>query len=296
MTGLSGMTYRRMVIGGADYLVGMAGEGPAVLLLHGFPQTHYCWRRVVPSLSRHLTVVAPDMRGYGASSAPATDGEGRGFTKREMAAELVDLMAELGHEQFAVVGHDRGARVAYRMAVDAPAHVDRLVVLNVIPTIDQFDRMGAGASLGYWPWFFLAQPPPFPERLIASAPEHFLRFIFESWAADPGAIDEAAFATYLTALTDDTISAMCADYRASFWHDRHHDAEDRRAGRRIRCPMLLITGDQESHLADAPEIWKGWSQDLTTRTVPGGHFIPEEAPEKVADALVSFLLRATKDA
>ena len=286
---VSELSYRRLAIRDADYLVGTAGRGQPVLLLHGFPQTHYCWRGVVPALAARHTVIAPDLRGYGGTSAARGGPEGEGFTKREMARDLVELMMALGFERFTVVGHDRGARVAYRMALDAPDRVDRLAVLNVIPTVDQFERMGLGPSLGYWPWFLLAQPEPFPERLIASAPDHFLRFIFDSWSSEPSAIDEDAFAHYLAALDETTIASICADYRASFWRDQHDDRADRAAGRRITCPLLVITGADEAQLADAPAVWKNWADDVRATTLPGGHFIPEEATEPLANALGEFL-------
>jgi haloacetate dehalogenase len=283
------MEYRRLEIREADYLVASAGSGPPVLLLHGFPQTHFCWRGVVPALSQRHTVVAPDLRGYGASSAAAGGPQGEGFTKREMANDLVELLISLGFDRFSVVGHDRGARVAYRMALDHPTNVDRLVVLNVIPTVEQFERMGARSSLGYWPWFLLAQPAPFPEVLIAAEPEHFLRFIFNSWTAEPGAIDAEAFGEYLQALRETTIASICADYRASFWLDQQDDAADRRVGRRIECPVLLITGEEETQLADAETVWRAWARDLRATALPGGHFIPEEATQPLASALVEFL-------
>jgi haloacetate dehalogenase len=286
---IASMEYRRLEIGGADYLVAVAGSGPPVMLLHGFPQTHFCWRGAVPALSQGHRVVAPDLRGYGGTSAPAGGPKGEGFTKREMARELVELMAALGFDRFAVAGHDRGARVAYRMALDHPGVVERLCVLNVIPTIEQFERMAAGASLGYWPWYLLAQPEPFPETLIAGRPEEFLRFIFDSWTVDRGAIDAEAFGEYLRALREPTIRSICADYRASFWLDQLDDAADRKAGRRIECPVLLITGEAETQLADAQTVWCAWAHDLRATTLPGGHFIPEEAAQPLSSALLEFL-------
>jgi haloacetate dehalogenase len=286
---LPSLEYTRLEIGGASYLVGTTGSGPPALLLHGFPQTHYCWRRIVPILAERHTVVATDLRGYGATSAPAGGPKGEGYTKREMASDLVELMATLGLRQFAVVGHDRGARVAYRMALDHQSLVERLVVLNVIPTLDQFERMGAGPSLGYWPWFLFAQPRPFPERLLATDRQLFLRFIFDSWSEEPGAIEDEAFDVYLQALDGTTIASICGDYRASFWLDREHELADRRAGRRIRCPVLLVTGAAETQLADAREIWHDWAVDLRARTVPGGHFLPEEASSQLGAALLEFL-------
>jgi haloacetate dehalogenase len=281
--------YLRVESRGADYLVARAGAGPPVLLLHGFPETHYCWRGVIPALARARTVVAPDLRGYGDTAAPPGGAKGEGFSKRELARDLLELMAALGFERFAVVGHDRGARVAYRMALDHSARVERLTVLNVVPTIDQFERMGAGPSLGYWPWFLLAQPAPFPERLIAGDRKQFLRFIFDSWPARAESIDADARAEYLRVLDDATIASMCADYRASFWLDQRDDAADREAARRIQCPVLVITGEEESQLADAPAVWSRWATDVRAMTLPGGHFIPEEAPELLAASLERFL-------
>lgn len=277
------------MVGEASYFVSQGGSGPPVLLLHGFPETHACWHRIAPALVDAYRVVVPDLRGYGASEAPPGGPRGEGYTKREMAAELVALMAELGHERFAVVGHDRGARVAYRLALDHPRHVSRVALLDVVPTIDQFERMGAGPSLGYWPWFLLAQPAPFPERILLGDPAALLDHVFATWPSDPGAIGAEQRTAYLQALSPSTAAAMCADYRASFHLDRVHDAEDRAAGRRITCPVLLVTGEDETQLADAPDVWRAWTVDLRASQVPGGHFTPEEAPERLSDVLLDFL-------
>ena len=257
-----------------DLFVTRAGDGPPVLLLHGFPQTHRCWDRVeLPGFA----VVAPDLPGYG-----------EGYDKRSMAAALVALMADLGHERFAVVGHDRGARVAYRMAFDHPDRVSRAALLNVLPTVEQFERM-ATPSLGYWPWLLLAQPAPFPERLVGADPDALLDHVWATWPADAGAIPADARAAYRAAMTPGRIAAMCADYRASFHLDREHDEADRAAGRRIGVPLLVVTGAEETQLADAPEVWARWASDLRTATVPGGHFVPEEAPGGLSDLLRDFL-------
>ncbi len=286
---LPGFTETRHPVGAADLHVATAGDGTALVLLHGFPETSFCWRRVAPQLAERHTVVAPDLPGYGASAAPPGGPRGEGFSKREMAAAIVDLMDVLGHESFAVVGHDRGARVAYRMALDHPDRVTHVAVLNTVPTIDQFERIGDDPSLGYWPWFLLAQPAPFPERLLEADPDGVLEHVFATWTADPAAIDAEARAAYRKALDRSTIAAMCADYRASFHIDRLHDAEDRDAGRRIGAPLLLVTGSEEVQLADAPGVWRRWAADVTAREVPGGHFVPEEAPAELAEALVDFL-------
>jgi haloacetate dehalogenase len=174
------------------------------------------------------------------------------------------------------------------MALDHPARVERLAVLNVIPTVDQFERMAAGPSLGYWPWFLLAQPAPFPEQLIHAAPEQLLRFCFNSWTADASAIDDEAFAVYLDAFVP-AASAICADYRASFWLDREHEDDDWHNGRRIECPLLVVTGAEETQLADAGDVWRRWATDVRATTTPGGHFIPEEAPDALAEELLGFL-------
>jgi haloacetate dehalogenase len=230
-----------------------------------------------------------DLRGYGASEAPPGGAHGEGYSKRDMANELVQLMATLGHDDFAVIGHDRGARVAFRLALDHPNRVTRVALLNIVPTLEQFERMGAGPSLGYWPWFLLAQPAPFPERMLAADPVAVLQHVFDNWASRPGAIGRESREAYLRALTPSTIAAMCADYRASFHLDRHHDADDRAAGRRVTAPVLAVIGEDEEQLADAAEVWRAWADDLTVTRVPGGHFIPEEAPEELTRALAAFL-------
>jgi haloacetate dehalogenase len=276
-------------IGDAHYFVSQGGAGAPVLLLHGFPQTHLCWHRVAPRLAATHRVIAPDLRGYGASEAPPGGPRGEGYTKREMAADLVALMARLGHHRFAVVGHDRGARVAYRLALDHADRVSRVAVLNVVPTLDQFERMGRTPSLAYWPWFLLAQPAPFPEHLLLAGSADVLDHVFASWPSEPSAIHAEQREAYLRALTPSTAAAMCGDYRASFHLDREHEAGDRAGGRRIGCPTLVVTGQDETQLADAPDVWRAWADDLTATQVPGGHFIPEEAPGELFEILINFL-------
>jgi haloacetate dehalogenase len=287
--GLPQFVDERYDIGEASYFVARGGAGSPVLLLHGFPETHLCWKRVAPRLATAHELVVPDLRGYGASTAPAGGARGEGYSKREMAGELVELMAALGHERFAVVGHDRGGRVAYRLALDDPERVTRTALLNVLPTVEQFERMGAGPSLGFWPWFLLAQPAPFPERMVGADPAGLLDHVFATWPSSSDAIAPESRKAYLRALTPATVTAMCADYRASFHLDRAHDADDRAAGRRIPAPVLLVIGEDETQLGDAPDVWRAWAEDVTATRVPGGHFTPEEAPTELADALAAFL-------
>jgi haloacetate dehalogenase len=282
----------RITVGATSYFVATRGDEPPLLLLHGFPETHLCWQRVAPALAAAHSIVAPDLKGYGASEAPAGGPNGEGYSKREMAAELVELMGALGHDRFAVVGHDRGARVAYRLALDHPERVTRVALLNVVPTVDQFERMGAGLSLGYWPWFLLAQPAPFPERLLGASAEYVVRDILAGWTAAPDVIVPAATERYVSALAPEVIAGMCADYRASFHIDRPMDGEDRRAGRRIDCPVLVHWGAAEGAMSDGPlRVWRGWADAVQGGPLPSGHFIPEEAPDELLASLRSFLSR-----
>jgi haloacetate dehalogenase len=279
-----------VTIGESSYGVTTSGRGPAVLLLHGFPQDRSCWDRVAPALSAAHTVVACDLKGVGASRAPRGGPLGQGYTKREVAAELVAVMAELGHERFAVVGHDRGARVAYRMALDHPGRVERCCVLNVVPTVEQFDRLDADSALEYWPFLLLAQPPPFAERLIAASAEHVVRHSLATWTAAPGAIAPDVVERYVRAFTPETIAAWCAEYRAAFHLDRFIDAEDRAAGRTIGCPLLVHWGGAEDAMADGPlPVWRRWADDVRGSALPGGHFVPEEAAGELAASLRAFL-------
>ena len=288
--GIDGFEYANVAVGPTSYRPGVAGDGPAVLLLHGFPQTHYCWHRVAPALAEGNTVVVCDLKGYGESRSAPGGLHGEGYTKREMAAELVELMGGVGFESFAVVGHDRGGRVAYRMALDHPEAVHRLAVLNIIPTVDQFERMAAEASLDYYPFFLLAQPPPFAERLVSASAEYFLRHTLSSWAARPDAISPAAVDRYLLAFTPEAISGICADYRAAFHIDRPMDADDREAGRKVQCPILVHWGAEEGSMSDGPlPVWRRWAEDVQGDGLPSGHFIPEEAPDELSTSLRTYL-------
>jgi haloacetate dehalogenase len=286
---IEGFEYRDVEAGPTSYRPGVAGDGAPVLLLHGFPETHYCWHRVAPGLAEEHTVVVCDLKGYGESRSERGGALGEGYSNRERAAELVELMAQLDFERFSVVGHDRGGRVSYRMALDHADAVERLGVLNIVPTMDQFERMAEGASLGYWPWYFLAQPPPFAERVISASSEYVLRSILESWPASPDAISPEAAEHYLRGFTAETIPGMCADYRASFHLDRQLDAEDREAGRKITCPVLVHWGSEEGALSDSLEVWGSWADSVEGGPLPSGHFIPEEAPDQLLASLRQFL-------
>ena len=286
---IEGFEYTTIEVGPTVYRPGVVGDGPPVLLLHGFPETHYCWHRVAPALADGHTVVVCDLKGYGESRSAPGGELGEGYSNRERAAELVELMERLGFERFSVVGHDRGGRVAYRMALDHPDAVERLGVLNLVPTVDQFERMAAGAAVEYWPWFFLAQPPPFAERVISASAEYVLRSILESWPASPAAISAEATEEYLGAFSEETIPGICAEYRASFHIDRAEDAEDREAGLTIGCPVLVHWGSEEASLSDSLEVWRRWADSVEGGPLPSGHFIPEEAPSELSASLRDFL-------
>jgi haloacetate dehalogenase len=273
-------------VGESTYAVRTSGRGPAVLLLHGFPQDRSCWERVGPALAADHTVVVGDLKGVGESRAPRGGPRGEGYSAREIATELVAVMAGLGHARFAIAGHDRGARVAYRMALDHPERVERLCVLNIVPTVEQFDRLDADSALEYWPFLLLAQPEPFAERLIAADPEPVVRHILAAWAATPDAIGAER---YVRAFTPETIAAWCAEYRAAFHIDRRHDAEDRAAGRTIACPVLVHWGATEEAMDSPLAVWRRWATDVRGGPLPGGHFIPEEASEELVASLRDFL-------
>jgi haloacetate dehalogenase len=273
---------------GARIKARVAGNGPPLLLLHGNPQTHAMWHLVAPSLAEDFTVVATDLRGYGDSSKPESDGEHAPYSKRAMARDQVSVMKHLGFESFALCGHDRGGRVGYRMALDHPGAVTRLAVLDIVPTWEAFSRADMSFGLGYWHWFFLAQPHDLPERLLAADPEKAL-FRGGSETFRPEAMEE-----YVRCLRDpETVHAICEDYRAAATIDFAHDETDRRAGRRIACPLLALWGSRGNlqEWYDVLEVWRGWADGVEGRAIDSGHYIPEEAPEETLAEVRGFFGR-----
>jgi haloacetate dehalogenase len=282
-----GWALDRIDTGEAVLRVRRGGSGPPVLLLHGHPQTHVMWHKVGPRLAQHFTVVAPDLRGYGESSQPPTTADHAPYAKRAMARDMVALMNGLGFEQFAVVGHDRGARCAYRMALDHPHRVTRLAVLDIIPTAEAFRRMDRAFGLGYWHWFFLAQPADLPERLIGTDPDYYY-----SGRHPPRPYQTAeALADYRRAWHDPaTVHAMCEDYRAGATLDVEHDEADR-GRRRISCPTLLLWAGRGElgKWYDVLAVWREWAEHVQGGPLDCGHYMAEEAPEEVYAALWPFL-------
>ncbi|SDH49737.1 alpha/beta fold hydrolase [Roseospirillum parvum] len=268
------------------------GDGPPLLMLHGDPQTHLCWHRLAPALAERFSVVLTDLRGRGESHKPGSVAGGTAYAKRDMAAEQLAVMRALGHATFALVGHDRGARVARRLALDHPAAVSRLAVMDIVPALDFYDRLDAGIAHDYFYFSFLPQPRPLPERLIAGDPRAFMESILHGLSDTPVPYDALALEAYLAAsTTDQAITAMCECFRAGYQVDRAHDAADRAAGRRITCPTLVMwgeTGCVGRHF-DVPGIWRAWCDDATFAPLSAGHFIPEEAPQAALAALGDFL-------
>jgi haloacetate dehalogenase len=292
-----GFESRRVETAQGGVFVHKAGSGAPLLLLHGFPQTSLMWRDIGPMLAPHFTVVAVDLPGYGASDCPPADGRGHdSMSKRSMATTLIETMARLGHERFAIAGHDRGGRVAYRMALDHADVVTRLAVLDVIPTFEVWDRADARLALAFWPFSLLAQPAPLPERLIAAAPEAIVDNALDEWGSPPQTFPRAVREAYAAALRDPAqIHAICEEYRAAATVDREHDSADLEAGRRIDCPLLVLWsahGGLASWYEEAGGplgIWRRWARDVSGHAVDGGHFFPEERPEATAGLLRDFL-------
>jgi haloacetate dehalogenase len=272
------------------------GTGPAVLLLHGFPETNLIWRDIAPLLASDFTLVAADLPGYGASSCPSDCAERVSMSKREMSLTLIETMRALGHRRFAVVGHDRGGRVAYRMALDHPDAVAKVAVLDVIPTLEVWDRADSRLALAFWPFTLLAQPAPLPERLISAAPEAVVDNALSEWGSSPATFPAAVRTAYIDALRDpDHVHAICREYRAAAGVDREHDAADLEASHRIECPLLALWS-AHGGLAHWYEdsggplgVWRRWASEVQGQPVDAGHFFPEELPELTAALLREFL-------
>lgn len=281
---------------GADIFVRTGGSGNPLLLIHGFPQTGAMWHKLAQQLAEHFFVVIPDQRGYGRSSKPANTPDNLPYSKRTMANDLIVVMERLGHGRFAVAGHDRGARVAYRMALDHHAQVETLVTLDIVPTIEQWKMMAVvdGAVASYH-WPFLARPRPFPEQMIGASPDYFLETTLASWAGN-GSLDafsDAALDDYrLHFRNPATVHAMCNDYRAGATCDVDHDRETLEEGRRITAPMLVLWGDNgfgAKAAANPLNVWEKWADNVSGAAIDCGHFLPEEAPEETLGAMLPFL-------
>ena len=271
----------------------VGGSGPPLLLLHGFPQTGAMWHKLAPGLAQQFTVVVADLLGYGASACPPGDGGGEAYSKRQMASHMVDLMADLGFAQFRLAGHDRGARVSYRLALDHPERVQQLALLDIIPTAEQFEQMGIAGGLGGFHWYFLAQPSPVPETLINGAPDFFLQRMLGSWAGDDSGtvFTAAAMEEYLDGARDpETVRGWCEDYRSGARYDLRLDRADRANGKKISCPLHVLWGAarQPNRRGRFLATWHRWAEQVSGDGLPCGHFLPEELPAETEAALLQF--------
>jgi haloacetate dehalogenase len=279
-------------VNGVELNVVTGGSGPPLFLLHGFPQTNVIWHRVAPELARHFSLVMPDLRGYGDSSAPAGDPEHKQYSKREMARDIIALADHYGFDRFALAGHDRGGRVGYRLVLDHPGRVTKYCAIDIIPTLDVWEDMDAAATVSAFHWSLLAASAPLPEELIGQNPNLFYRFLLERWASDIAKLDPGAVEAYLEQYRDPRkIHAQCEDYRAGATVDRLYDEANRDAGDLLDCPVLVIwsTG-YLSDKANSPLLsWRKWAADVTEIAIDCGHFIVEEEPRLAANALADFL-------
>jgi haloacetate dehalogenase len=289
-----GFAERRIDTGGAQIFLRTGGTGPPLLLLHGYPQTHVCWHKVAPQLARHATLVVADLRGYGSSSAPPGDAEHVTYSKRAMAADCLEVMRALGHDRFSVAGHDRGGRVAYRLALDHPEAVRALIPLDILPTAEVWRRITAERAVSSYHWGFLAQPHPLPETLIGREPVYYLEHTLKSWAGprDLSPFSAEALAHYRALMKEpERVHAVCEDYRAGASIDRRLDEADLAAGRRIACPTFVLWASEYLGRGSARplDVWRAWCADLAGAEIKSGHFLAEENPQDVLAALVPFL-------
>jgi haloacetate dehalogenase len=292
----AGFEDRLLPTGRGPVFARVGGTGPPLLLLHGYPQTHVMWHAAAARLAEHFTVVVADLPGYGASFRPVPAADHAPHSKRALAGDLVQAMGELGHGGFSVAGHDRGGRVAYRMALDHPGRIQSVAVLDVVPTGEVWSRADARLALGYWHWAFLATAAPLPERLIGADPDAFFDFHVRSLGLGsvPDRYPAALMSLYRSLLDDpSTVEAICEDYRAGATVDREHDDADL-GRRRIECPLLALWsagGALPRFYGDVLDVWRPWAAQVSGRGIPASHFLVEEQPEIVADALVELVDR-----
>ncbi|MDR6228067.1 haloacetate dehalogenase [Pseudomonas sp. SORGH_AS199] len=286
----AGFEQRRLDVDGVELNCRVGGQGPALLLLHGHPQTLVMWHKVAPRLAERFTLVAADLRGYGDSAKPEAGTEA--YSKRTLARDNVALMRLLGHERFAVLAHDRGARVAHRLALDHPAAVERLMLLDIAPTLAMYRQTDEAFARAYWHWFFLIRPAPLPERLIEADPEGYLKGVMGTRSAGLAPFPPEVLAEYLRCLSlPGTARGICEDYRASAGIDLAHDQADLDAGRRLELPLRVLWGAEGTvgRCFDPLAEWRQVATQVSGRALPGGHYLAEELPELVADEALAFL-------
>jgi haloacetate dehalogenase len=291
MIRLPGFEYQRIATSGATINVATRGTGLPLLLLHGYPETHLMWHQVAPALAEEFSVVCADLRGYGDSSKPEGAADHSNYSKRAMAADMVEVMAALGHRQFSIGAHDRGARVAYRLALDHPTAVKRLALLDIVSTKAVYEQGGMALATAYFHWYFLIQPQPLPEKLIGHDPAVWLNNTFRKLSSQPAAFSDSMIAEYLRTFgTPEGIHASCEDYRAGATVDLDNDRADVAAGRKIACPTLILWGVRGvvGRLFQPLEAWRDLVASPVGAAIDCGHFIPEEAPAETVRALREF--------
>ena len=289
---LEGFETLEMARDGVALHVRCAGQGAPLLLLHGHPQTHAMWHRVAAQLAQRFRVVLMDLRGYGDSARPAAGEASAVYSKREMALDALHVMRSLGHDRFQVLAHDRGARVAHRLALDHPDAVQRMLLLDIAPTLPMYRQTSEAFARAYWHWFFLIQPPPLPEALIESDPVRYVRSVMGARHAGLSAFAPQALAEYeRCARIPGTAASVCADYRAGAGIDLRHDQQDADAGRKLAQPLRVLWGEHGAvgRCFDVPALWAAAATDFTGRSLPCGHYIAEEAPELLLDETFAFL-------
>lgn len=290
---IDGFSQSRIATNGIELSVHRGGAGAPLILLHGYPQNHMCWEKIAPTLAAHFDVIIPDLRGYGQSDAPENDTGNTTYSKREMARDIVGLMAALDIEQAHVLGHDRGGRVAYRMALDHPDRINKLGIIEIVPTGDFWAAWGAELAMKAYHWTFLAQPAPLPERMIAADPEGYIDWTLKSWtfADSLDVFTPAALEAYRRQARDPArIHAMCSDYRAGATVDKALDEADRAAGNKIASSLMFLYAKDgfPAKTGDPAGLWKTWAKDVRTATCESGHFAMEEAPTTVLDTFLPF--------
>jgi haloacetate dehalogenase len=279
-------------VNGVDIAYRMGGSGPGLLLLHGHPQTHVIWHKVAAQLAEHFTVVAADLRGYGDSSKPEADEAHANYSKREMGRDGVELMRSLGFETFSVLAHDRGARVAHRLALDHPQQVTRMVLLDIAPTLAMYSQTDEAFARAYWHWFFLIRPAPLPESLIEGNPERYLRSVMGSRSAGLSPFTDEAFSEYVRCLSlPGAARGVCEDYRAAASIDLEHDRIDIDAGHHLPMPLMVLWGAQGivGRCFDPLKEWQQIASNVRGRALSGGHYLAEEVPEELLSHVLPFL-------
>lgn len=286
-------TKTKRLVNGVNINFRIGGTGPALLLLHGHPQTHFIWHKVADELAKNFTVVVADLRGYGDSDKPIEPNNKNLYSNRTMAQDMVDLMMDLGFKQFSILAHDRGARVSHRLALDHPNTVKRMILLDIAPTLAMYEQANLEFATAYWHWFFLIRPAPLPETLIESDPELYLKGIIAVRSSGMKPFTEEAYSEYLRCLRlPGAANAICEDYRATASIDLDHDRNDLNLGNKLTCPLLVIWGSEGTvgRCFEPLTEWKKLAHNVQGKAIKSGHYIAEEVPDDLVKETLDFML------